>query len=499
MAEPADIVVALARAYSIGELLSPDDGRLRREAERTVSLLEGPVEMEVVGGGLRVAGDGVPDPGGTVTELARDLERVGVERLRLSADVTADGLLSFLSELRDRTGGPGRDALPSEAFAESGISVARRTGDARTRDGGTGLSELFGKADPGKESLGEGRENADRREESRENEPAERDLRGLVDRFLTAAPEERPARAEELRSVADRLRGAGDLDALARAVETLGGAARGESARSLPEAGELARELLDDAVGARVAVRLAALTDDATREERLEAVGSLGPEMARTLAGLLAETDERGARRIWMDALVAVGDDARPEARALLDDPRWFVVRNGVRVLGRIGARDDVPALRGVLTHDDARVRREASTALGRIGGDEAATLLVAALDDPEPTVRSAAATAVGALRLEEAARRLRERLEVEEVDSVRVRILRALGALEDPGAVPLLEEHATGGFFSRPPSEIRIAAYRALARIGTPRARSLVDDARDDRDPAVRRAVRALSADRDR
>ncbi|MFW6200382.1 MAG: HEAT repeat domain-containing protein, partial [Gemmatimonadota bacterium] len=207
----------------------------------------------------------------------------------------------------------------------------------------------------------------------------------------------------------------------------------------------------------------------------------------------LTETDDRGARHAYLDALVALGEDGRAEAKKMLDESRWWVVRNGATILGGTGTRSDVEDLTAHLAHDDARVRLQVVRALARIGGEDAAMLLLGMVDDPDPDVRASVATALGALGLDRAVKFLLERLEIETEEKVEVQILRALGALGDPGAVPSIEKRTVGNFFSKPSTTVRVAAYRALGSIGTPRATQLLQEARDDRDDEVRHAVRSV------
>jgi HEAT repeat protein len=87
--------------------------------------------------------------------------------------------------------------------------------------------------------------------------------------------------------------------------------------------------------------------------------------------------------------------------------------------------------------------------------------------------------------------------LESESNPDVVVAVLRALGQLGDPGATNAVEKRAVGSFFSKPPTEVRIAAYRALHNIGTPRAKTLIRDAARDKDPEVQAAVRRLLGER--
>jgi HEAT repeat protein len=75
--------------------------------------------------------------------------------------------------------------------------------------------------------------------------------------------------------------------------------------------------------------------------------------------------------------------------------------------------------------------------------------------------------------------------------------VLQALGQLGDPGAVNAIEKKAVGSFFSRPPTEVRIAADRALHHIGTPHAMQVLHAAADDKDPVVKNVARQLLAEK--
>ena len=114
-------------------------------------------------------------------------------------------------------------------------------------------------------------------------------------------------------------------------------------------------------------------------------------------------------------------------------------------------------------------------------------------LDDSEREVRAMACRAVGTLRVQKALRPLLQILEKDQDEEVQVECLQALGKLGDPGAVPLIEKRGLGGLFSRPGKDVRIAAYRALAGIGTPHARKLLEKAANDSDAGVRAVVQGL------
>jgi HEAT repeat protein len=194
-----------------------------------------------------------------------------------------------------------------------------------------------------------------------------------------------------------------------------------------------------------------------------------------------------------MDVLSLLGDEGRNAVLRLLRDPRWYAVRNGVILLSEIGDASTVQPLTVALAHSDPRVRRETLMALAKIGGEDAGLLIIGMLEDAHPDVRSAAAMGSGALRQERAQRPLLALLATEGVEEVQIQILLALGQIGDPGSVPAIEKRAAGTLFGRPPKALRIAAYRALAAIGSPHARSVVEAGATDRNPEVRQAVEGI------
>jgi HEAT repeat protein len=209
----------------------------------------------------------------------------------------------------------------------------------------------------------------------------------------------------------------------------------------------------------------------------------------------VAATDV-SARRAYRDALVALDYVGVPLLEEMVGDERWFVVRNMVGILGEIRSADAVEHFRRTVEHSDARVRRETILALSKIGGEEAVPLLAKGLNDKEASLRAAAALGLGLTKLPVAVGPLLNRLPQEMDAEVEVEIVRALGRVADPRAVPVLAERAAGGsFFSRIPTAIRVEAVRALGELGGDPGRAVLQRLLRDRSPEVREAVlKALS-----
>lgn len=91
---------------------------------------------------------------------------------------------------------------------------------------------------------------------------------------------------------------------------------------------------------------------------------------------LLMDENDREMRRELMTILVTIGEPAIPYLKRMLIDKRWFVVRNGVKILGEVKTNFDLEILWQPLTHSDERVRSETITSLYNIGGIETAKML---------------------------------------------------------------------------------------------------------------------------
>lgn len=296
------------------------------------------------------------------------------------------------------------------------------------------------------------------------------------------------ARVEELAVV---LRERLSLDPLADAVETL---VREAGDPPDPRYLELAGSVINPAVASRIVQRLGEESDEEKREGYLGLCRRLGTVMAKALTGALTGALDRDVRRTYRRALISMGEVSRPVIEGMVQDDNRFLVRDGVAMLAELGGPRAVELVTSALADTDARVRSEALLALGTLKDVGAAHLVLGFLEDSDESVRMGAAVAAGELGLERALKPLLHMLEGESNADHCVSILRALGQIGDPGAVQAIEKHAVPSLFSKPRTEVRVAAYRALHAIGTPHARELIAKAAQDKDPVVRVALRDIT-----
>lgn len=114
---------------------------------------------------------------------------------------------------------------------------------------------------------------------------------------------------------------------------------------------------------------------------------------------LLDELQNMHARRNIIDALTYLGPKDIQTLFKGLHHPRWYVVRNIIYILRRIGEAKAIEPVRKTMKHEDYRVRREAVKALGALGKDNVLGSIQEGLDDEVIKVRKASLTAIGNIR----------------------------------------------------------------------------------------------------
>lgn len=181
---------------------------------------------------------------------------------------------------------------------------------------------------------------------------------------------------------------------------------------------------------------------DKERIHRVLAV--LGTRGAYLVIERIANAKGLFERRSLAAALIGMGEVAVEPLLAMLKDPRWFVVRNMVSVIGELGNRDCVAGLGLAIYHKDDRVRKEVIRALTKVGGEEAEILLTTLLEEQDEVLVRRAVSALGQMRSRAAVPALlrlllRRDVMVKELP-VKKEVLAALATIGDFAAtVPLL------------------------------------------------------------
>jgi HEAT repeat protein len=196
-------------------------------------------------------------------------------------------------------------------------------------------------------------------------------------------------------------------------------------------------------------------------------------------------------RRIYYDSLLRLRTGVRTLVH-MLGDPRWFVVRNAIELLGEMRVAEADVELEKMLEHRDDRVRTAAASALAKLGPGVAAKGLRGALRDAPEEVRERAAEAM-ALQRTGSVDSLVRALDKEDDNRVQMAMVTALGQLGTPHAVERLMEIARtdkGLLNKRRPTPMRVAAVHALGDVKTSSALAALQTLLRDKEKAVRGAA---------
>ena len=207
----------------------------------------------------------------------------------------------------------------------------------------------------------------------------------------------------------------------------------------------------------------------------------LGDPCVDWLNLVLAESQNRRHRRQIAEAIAEL---CRPNPERLapwISDPRWFVVRNVVHILGWIGGSGIVGLLRGAMRHPDLRVRMEVVAALGRVDAKLARPLLVRMLDGADARMFCGVLHQLAAGRDPATAKLMLTFLQDESFEQrspeERRAIYSTLSATGGDEVIPDLEaELHRGNWLARDPEVHRQTVARIVARIGTPLARMVLE-----------------------
>lgn len=129
------------------------------------------------------------------------------------------------------------------------------------------------------------------------------------------------------------------------------------------------------------------------------------------LVKFLGELKTIHARKTVINALIILGRKDIPALSRGLDDQRWYVVRNIIYVLRKIGDKSAVEYLLKTVRHGDVRVRKEVIKALGELGRREVVQTLRECLNDPDVQVRIASAKSFGNIGSEAAKKIILEKI----------------------------------------------------------------------------------------
>jgi HEAT repeat protein len=217
----------------------------------------------------------------------------------------------------------------------------------------------------------------------------------------------------------------------------------------------------------------------------------MGPAASHMLLMALADEDNLGRRRRLFDFAVSLGPAIVPAATRFLADDRWFVVRNVIILLRSVNDRSSLPDIRRMARHPDLRVRMEAIKSLFALDPAGSRELLEEAILAPDPKLAETAIMLAGNYGIKEAVEPLLRMIGGNDIfgarRSLRIRAIKALGELAEPGALPRMERFFRDSWLPWPSKFERRAAYEALASYPADARAPLLEKGLASRDPEIR------------
>lgn len=230
--------------------------------------------------------------------------------------------------------------------------------------------------------------------------------------------------------------------------------------------------------------------EKALKEPITRILARAGEVGADALIENLINSDVVAERRAYRDALRQCPAAAGALAH-LLDDERWYVVRNAAELLGELAPADADQHLAPLLSHREPRVRRAVAVALGRLGTSRAVLALLQSVSDGSPDVRVQVVHALASSRNERAVPWLIEALDSEVDQDVQAALIAALAQVPtEDGVARLARAAESGGLLLRKPAALRLRAIDALGEACTPAAVETLRGLLKDRDRSVREAA---------
>jgi hypothetical protein len=252
------------------------------------------------------------------------------------------------------------------------------------------------------------------------------------------------------------------------------------------------------AAAARAAVQGLSIFEKESHQSLTSILFGLGEKAIPTILEAIAQEENMGPRKRLLEVVGRHGSAALPFIRPMLSDPRWYVVRNAVFLLRRLGDREIGPQLRLMLGRARPQVVEEILKTLVALEDPQWFQALTRVLDSDDPERQVAAVRVASYIRHPQVAKALAERLRARIGSRLRepisVELIRAAGRQRDPVFLPLLisvlDVSQWRHRFSLAP--LKREAAVAIAHLESEEAAQLARKLAADKDAELAAAVRA-------
>jgi len=255
------------------------------------------------------------------------------------------------------------------------------------------------------------------------------------------------------------------------------------------------RGLLDDALAGILSeptVRVLQETLDAgetvSHEELRELLLIFGLPSLGAICELLGRVEKLKMRKVIIEALVDLGRDNPAVLAPFLSDPRWYLVRNVVLVLSLLDSPAALEMIVGLISHKEARIRREVLALLERSDDMRAKSYIVKYLRDESGALRIKALQILAREKLPFALKPILALAAAEEFANrdlaEKKAVYEALGELGSAEALPVFRELLMKKYWFQKSAEkeAAILAVAGLAKMQRKEALDLLEEARNQK-----------------
>lgn len=175
---------------------------------------------------------------------------------------------------------------------------------------------------------------------------------------------------------------------LASTLDRIKAIASGEAGARRAVAEGILQRMTDPTMLDQLLAALWAARDTLAEKDVHACLKPLADDLVGPLVRMLAAETRGPMRAMICELLIELGGGKIDLLGRVVDDQRWYVVRNVANVLGRMHDPRAVEPLARLRQHPDYRVRREAVMALAAIGTDGAQTALAGFFNDTDERIR---------------------------------------------------------------------------------------------------------------
>lgn len=248
-------------------------------------------------------------------------------------------------------------------------------------------------------------------------------------------------------------------------------------------------------------------TDKIKPDSLKELLLLFGKTAIRPMCELLGIVQKMEMRKAIVDALSEIGKDSPEAFFPFLMDSRWYLARNAILILRKIGNPVSLEPVSKLIYHKEPRIRKEVLLYLETIPDPKARAYILKFIQDENSSLRIHALKALAGSGFRAALKPIIEMTTSKEFDekdiSEKKAVFEALGELGSDEVVPMFREMLMKRYWFNKAKEKEsvILAVSGLRKVRTDEAIKALEDAaaakKDEIKTLITQAVRVISAEK--